>query len=438
MTSPTKDPIALLLKGEFKDPANGQSPPVFVKSVVIENRLDGSEAELVAALGFGKRVAVVSDPDTFKALGSRIEKALASRFEVQSVVLDAHPHPDEETLRKLEAALGSKLDAVIAVGSGSINDLCKMAAHHRKIPQAIFGTAPSMNGYTSANAAITVGGLKKTLPSTAPQGVFLDLQVLAGAPKRLIRSGLGDSLCRPTAQADWLMAQILGDETNGKKYRTLPFDLLAGDEGDLFAGAGALLAGDLGAMRSLARTLVLSGFGMTICGGSYPASQGEHLISHYMDMMSATTGKGLPESYHGEQIGVTALEMARIQERILASDRAPVVKPSRVKREQVIAHFGPALGESCWRELEPKLVSPERAAARNEILSKNWDSIRTRVRGVSRSSDYLASVLKAAGAPTQASDLGWPAPLYADAVAHAREIRNRYTFLDFASDIAGT
>ena len=99
--------------------------------------------------------------------------------------------------------------SLIAVGSGTINDLCKYAAHLDRKPYAVFGTAPSMNGYTSANAAITVNGLKKSLAATMPAGVFLDLAVLAAAPPRMIRSGLGDSLCRPTAQADWLLSHRL-------------------------------------------------------------------------------------------------------------------------------------------------------------------------------------------------------------------------------------
>jgi glycerol-1-phosphate dehydrogenase [NAD(P)+] len=421
------DPIELLLKG--------QKPNVFVKSVVIEDRLDGREAELVSNLGFGRKLAVVSDPETRAAMGARIEKALASKFTIQSIVLPSHPHPDQETLAKLEQAIDADVNAVIAVGSGSINDLCKMAAHKRGCPQAIFGTAPSMNGYTSANAAITVGGLKKTLAATAPQGVFLDLQVLAAAPKRLIRSGLGDSLCRPTAQADWLLAHLMGDPASGKKYSETPFDLLAGDEADLFAGASALMKGDLAVMRSLARTLVLSGFGMTICGGSYPASQGEHLISHYMDMLGA--GKNLPESYHGEQIGVTALAMARLQEKFLAKAEAPVMRASVITREQVLAHFGAVLGESCWKELEPKLLDAKRAEALNDLLRSQWSTIRSRVQAVTLPSEFLASVLKEAGAPMQASELGWPKPLYEDALVHAREIRNRYTFLDFAADATG-
>jgi glycerol-1-phosphate dehydrogenase [NAD(P)+] len=53
---------------------------------------------------------------------------------------------------------------------------------------------------------------------------FLDLSILAAAPVRMIRSGLGDSLCRATAQADWLLSHLLFD----LPYRTMPFRLLAG------------------------------------------------------------------------------------------------------------------------------------------------------------------------------------------------------------------
>jgi glycerol-1-phosphate dehydrogenase [NAD(P)+] len=43
-------------------------------------------------------------------------------------------------------------------------------------------------------------------------------------------------------------------------------------------------------------------------------------------------------------------------------------------------------------------------------------------------------VLAAAGAPTEPGQLGWPPELFDDARWHAREIRNRYTFLDLAAD----
>jgi glycerol-1-phosphate dehydrogenase [NAD(P)+] len=105
-----------------------------------------------------------------------------------------------------------------------------------------------------------------------PVAAFFDLGVRAAAPLRLIRAGLGDRICRPTAQADWLLSHLVLD----RRYREAPFALLSGDEPALLAEPRALVSGDLAAMRSLVRTLVLSGFGMTLSGGSYPASQGEH------------------------------------------------------------------------------------------------------------------------------------------------------------------
>ncbi len=98
---------------------------------------------------------------------------------------------------------------MIAVGSGTINDVCKYGSAQDKKPYAVFATAPSMNGYTSVNAAITVHGHKMSLAAQAPVGAFFDLGVLAAAPARMIRSGLGDSLCRTTAQADWLLSHLL-------------------------------------------------------------------------------------------------------------------------------------------------------------------------------------------------------------------------------------
>ncbi len=423
------DPVALLLTGRYADPETGERLGAAARSVVIADSLDGREAELVAALDLGRHLAVVADEATYAALGRRVERALAGRFAVQQVVLGHAPHADTATVAQLGAALDPRTEAVVAVGSGTINDLCKMAALARGCPQVVFATAPSMNGYTSLSASITEAGLKRSVRAATPVGAFFDLGVLAAAPIRLIRAGLGDSLCRPTAQADWLLAHLLLD----LPYREAPFAMLAADEAALLAQPDALVAGDLAAMRHLVRTLVLSGFGMTISGGSYPASQGEHLLSHYIDMMGPPD---LPAAFHGEQTGVCALAMARLQDRILAQDSPPVLQPTAITRDDVARHFGLERGEACWRELEPKRLDRHRADELNGRLAAGWGAMRTRLQAVTLGATRMTSVLTAAGAPLAPADLGWPAPLFDDALAHAREIRNRYTFLDLVADTA--
>jgi glycerol-1-phosphate dehydrogenase [NAD(P)+] len=171
--------------------------------------------------------------------------------------------------------------------------------------------------------------------------------------------------------------------------------MLADDERALFAQAAALVPGELTAMRHLARTLVLSGFGMTICGGSYPASQGEHLISHYIDMMRPAD---LPVALHGEQIGVCAIAMAELQDRVL-SRAAPQLAPTAVDHDDVLRRFGTSRGEACWRELEPKRFDRDRVDAINARLARDWDAIRDR--SAAPSVTPMVEVLAAGARPSR-------------------------------------
>ena len=420
-----QDILDRLIAGTYPDPDGGPPLRVETRAVAIAKSLAGAEADLVRPLSLGRRLAVVSDPTTHAIMGARVERALKSLGEVTSVVLSEHPHADAATVDRLREATRS-VDALIAVGSGTINDLCKYASACDRKPYVVFGTAPSMNGYTSLNAAITVNGHKKSLAAQAPLGAFLDLSILAAAPVRMIRSGLGDSLCRSTAQADWLLSHLLLD----LPYRTMPFALLAEDEPALFASAGPLVNGDLGAMEKLVRTLLLSGFGTAICGNSLPASQGEHLISHYGDMLP---DPGRPFSFHGEQIGVTTLTMARLQGRLLDGPPPTVVADTSAESD-FISRFGAVLGPSCWKDFTQKRLTEKAAEAINQKIAARWSDIRAAIDAISLRANMLALVLKEASAPRSPEDLGWPRPSYEDAVRHARKIRNRYTFLDLAAD----
>lgn len=426
-------PIDDILSGRWQDPATGRAATLPFKAVAIAPTLKDREAELVRGLGFGRRLAVVSDPDTGAALGRRVERALASIAAVDAIALPAHPHADEATVARIrQAAAGA--DALIAVGSGTINDLCKYASFLDKKPYAVFATAPSMNGYTSLGAAITMHGHKKSLPAHGATGVFIDLEVLAGAPKHLIRSGLGDSLCRSTAQIDWKLSHRL----RGTPYSETPFLLLAQDEPALFAHADGLVRGDTTAMGLLARVLVLSGFGMCLAGSSAPASQAEHLISHYMDMRHEGASRGTlgRDALHGEQVGVATLTVARLQARLLGQDRPPRLKPTRVDDAAIRAHFGES-GDDCVKEFRAKALDAAQTERVNAALERNWAGWRAEMAAKSVAPGVLEAALTASGAPRTPDALGWTKDVYRTAVVWARRIRNRYTCLDLIDDSVG-
>lgn len=422
----TEDTIELLTSRRFPDPDGPGLLGVPIERIVLEKSLAGSEASLVKEVGLGGRLAVVSDHDTYDAMGARVTGALSAIAAIEPITFGRGVHADHETADAL-IEQSRRCDALVAVGSGTINDLCKYAAARAGKPYAVFATAPSMNGYASANAAITIDGHKKSVPAAAPVGVFIDLGVFAKAPPRMIRAGLGDSVCRTTAQTDWLLSHHL----LGTPYRTAPFALLAEDETELLDQAEALLNGDLDAMRLLARTLVLSGIGMTLCGSSHPASQGEHLISHYIDMMSPA---GRPGILHGEQIAVTTLTMARLQERLLSATRPPTLQPTSMSHAELIAHFGSEIGGSCWHEFKAKVLKPEDVEGFNARLAESWSAVVADCESIAVHSSRLKEALIAAGAPTGTRAIAVGDDFYNSAVRYARGLRNRYTFLDLAAD----
>jgi glycerol-1-phosphate dehydrogenase [NAD(P)+] len=88
---------------------------------------------------------------------------------------------------------------------------------------------------------------------------------------------------------------------------------------------------------------------------------------------------------------------------------------------------------SCWA-VQPEAPTEDTAARVNQRIAEKWPAIRAAIGAISLHADMLSLVLKEAKAPRTPEDLGWPRASYQAAVRHAREIRNRYTFLDLAAD----
>src|SRR5262249_15226622 len=105
-----------MVAGRWVNPETGQPGRVPYEAVVIEERLDGTEPDLVGRLGFRGRLAVVSDQNTHDVMGARVAAALQTIAAVESVVLDC-PHADEANVAALRERV-RHADALVAVGSG--------------------------------------------------------------------------------------------------------------------------------------------------------------------------------------------------------------------------------------------------------------------------------------------------------------------------------
>ena len=408
------------------NPEDGKTVAVPYDSVVIDTDLDGREADLVQALALGNSFTVVADAATWDAMGSRVAKALAPLGPVNTLILD-HPHADMAAVADLTQKLAGA-EAVIAVGSGTINDLCKYVTGLDGRRYAVFGTAASMNGYTSTTASITLGsGLKVSIPSHAPSGVFIDLAVSAAAPRHLSAAGFGDCLVRSVAQVDWWMSHRL----LGSVYSSVPFLMQQADEIELNARAHLIPAGDIGANGYLHRVLTLCGLGVSFTGMSNHGSMGEHQISHYIDCFA---GNRHPGTLHGQQVGVGVLTMGRLQAQMLASATPPVLRPTVFDPADMARRMGQAVASECFADIGPKTFDGRATSALNEKLQEIWPDLRDELARFIVPPNDMERLLRASGGPATAGDLGVPVDFYREAVVHCREMRNRYSFLDLAAD----
>lgn len=135
---------------------------------VSEEALERTPALLEAA-GMPKRIHVTADKDTLAAAGDLPRLLEKAGYHLSWTVYDSMNSATVEAARALEAELGDA-QGVLAVGTGSVSDVSRVACFARNLPYAIFGTAPSMDGFASNSAPMIENGYKRTHYGYQPLG----------------------------------------------------------------------------------------------------------------------------------------------------------------------------------------------------------------------------------------------------------------------------
>lgn len=396
-------------------------PNLILPEVILQPALVQKAPDLLKRVKLPTPFCLVTDQNLWPVIGEALSEICAPE---QVIVLE-NPYASEAQAEALRQSINNP-STVIAVGSGTINDLCKLASFRCGTDYVVFPTAASMNGYVSATASMTLkSGLKVSLPAHMPKGVFIDVGVSAQAPAHLSASGFGDTLARSTAQVDWWISHRL----LGTFYNSMPFDLTSDIEIRLFDRIDGLPDGDHEAVTLLHELLILGGIGMAVAGSSHPASMGEHLICHYMDCFA---GELHPGSLHGQQVGLTSLTMARLQSDILARPQAPRLWSAKIDDNAVRERIGPDAAKDCQMMMQKKRAMFGDVDLCRERLCALWPELQRECRPMMLSPDFMREMLIRAGGCVEPQELGWEDAFYHQAVQHAREIRDRFSCLDLA------
>ena len=165
--------------------------------------------KFVKELGFHS-LYLVSDHITYGIAGQKCMDILAQAGIRAEIIQLTHLEFDEATLGELVIHMPQDCDLVVAVGTGTINDMTRYFSFKLGRPFFTVATAAPMDGFASSIAAIHVNHLKTTFQAQTPLAVIGDTEILKNAPYPMIAAGLGDLLGKCTCLCDWRLSHIRG------------------------------------------------------------------------------------------------------------------------------------------------------------------------------------------------------------------------------------
>ena len=390
--------------------------------------------KFVKELGFHS-LYLVSDHITYGIAGQKCMDILAQAGIRAEIIQLTHLEFDEATLGELVIHMPQDCDLVVAVGTGTINDMTRYFSFKLGRPFFTVATAAPMDGFASSIAAIHVNHLKTTFQAQTPLAVIGDTEILKNAPYPMIAAGLGDLLGKCTCLCDWRLSHIITGEHQCERIMELVENCVQ----DLLPVAGRAKERDPKVLGDIMEGLVLTGVAMSLYGNSRPASGCEHHMSHYWETILEQRGQR--PAPHGAQVGVGTVLVLKAVELLLerkvdfdAARRAAEVYDPVKWREEIQRAYGPAAPGVIEMEEEAGKNASAGRLARIDTMERRWSEISALLRTLP-TSDYVADLLSGLGAPCRPEGIGIDRKLLKDTFLYCKEIRARYTILQMMWDL---
>ena len=380
----------------------------------------GVLTELPSLCGEYSHILLVADTNTHTACGSRVASLLTGKVEHCHIFDGCAPViPDEGAVAVLEACLPAETDLILGVGSGVINDLCKYVSHRHRLPYMIVATAPSMDGYASAGAAMILGGMKVSPSATPPVAIVADTEVLKNAPMDMIRAGYGDMMGKFSCLNDWRLAAYIRNEY----FCQAIYDQVMATVCRIRDLATAIGRREEAAITTLMEALVEVGIAMAYVGSSRPASGSEHHLSHFFEITGIMNGT--PYLPHGIDVAYSSVLTARLREEILR--RTPTRVPfDQGNYEAAIRRVYTGIGESVIAQQER--LGWYREDGVDEFVLTHTDGIRAILSDAPTEAEAKAMV-EAVGLSMEELYNTYGEAHIEDALRWAKNLKDRYSVL---------
>ena len=386
-----------------------------VQDIVIESGAVHKVGDVLRRNGFPKKLLLVADKNTIKA-AEGITDSLDG-FDVEYKIYDFIRVAEMSHVRELEEMIAGEDIGILSVGTGSVNDPCRLAAARQGKKLCIFGTAPSMDGFASYSSPIVDGGFKASYPAKSPEVIIGDTKILAAAPAELKSAGFGDMIAKYIGLVDWQISHLLTGETYCERVAALTREAV--DE--LMNMAHLVTVNDEETAGKIFESLLKTGIGMSFMKNSRPASGSEHIVAHLIECVELRDG--IIPNYHGDDVGVCTLEMLKLYGELADSESVKAHRET-VDWEDVFGYYGN------MREDVEKVNFPDNIvdSVTPEAIEENWSEIRRIIRSIPSYEECLAA-MKKAGCKLTHNDIGKNRKLIDDCIKYSPFMRKRLTLL---------
>ncbi|MBQ9929540.1 MAG: iron-containing alcohol dehydrogenase [Oscillospiraceae bacterium] len=386
-----------------------------IKDIRIGSGLVHQVGAILKENGFPKSILLVADQNTLKAADGILESL--EGFAVELHIYDNLRVADMIHVAELEEKIKGREVAILSVGTGSVNDPCRLAAARQNKMLCIFASAPSMDGFASYSSPLVEKGFKASYPAKSPEVIIGDTKILANAPSELKSAGFGDMVSKYVALIDWQVSTLITGEYYCEKVAALTRQAI--DE--LMVLADKVTENDEETAGKIFEALLKTGIGMSYTQNSRPASGAEHIISHVIECKELIDG--IIPNYHGDDVGVCTLETLKFYDAL--AQRAQIdTRYEDVDWDAVYRFYGP-MAQDVRKLNEPEniidLVDPKK-------LKESWDQIRKIIRSVP-SYEECKAAMKKAGCKITVADIGKNEAFFRECMYYSPFMRKRMTLL---------
>jgi len=388
-----------------------------IKSVEIGRNLVQKTGEILLNNSFPHKILVIADKNTLHASDGILESLEKSGFEFEIKLYNDLRVADMKDV-EIITDLSRNFDGILSVGSGSLNDICRLAAYKADKEFAIFATAPSMDGFASGTAPITLNGFKLTHQAKQPGIIIADTNILAAAPAELKAAGFGDMIAKYIAIVDWKISHLITGEYYCDNIAALTKSALR----KMVSLADKVTQNDPETAGAIMEALVFTGIAMNFADSVRPASGAEHIISHFWEIKKLE--QGLLSDFHGKKVGVATLITNRIYH-YLASRENINAGREKISWDKIYEVYGGNFKDEIIKLNNPTVTTETTP----EKVADSWNEIRKIIKNELPSDDELTHLMTLAGAAETLSDISVSYDLGLMGVIYHPYMRRRMTLM---------